>query len=62
MSSFTPITPVDATSTFRDWQPTAAAVRSAIARACAMPSAPVHAFAQPLLTTTAATLPADRFR
>ena len=41
-------------------QPSAAAVRSAIALACAIPSAPVHALAQPLLTTIAAARPPER--
>ena len=59
MSSFTPITPVDATRTPERSQSSAAAVSSAIAAACFRPSGPVQAFAQPLLTTIAAARPAD---
>src|SRR3954467_6218870 len=64
ISSATPITPVEATSTSGTLQPTVDAVRAAIASACRMPSAPVHAFAHPLLTTIARAWPddAERFR
>ena len=42
IGSFTPITPVDATRTAAGSKPSAPAVKSAIAFACAIPSAPVH--------------------
>ena len=57
MSSFTPMTPVDDTSTSDAEHPTVRAVSSAMARACARPSTPVQAFAQPLFTTTARARP-----
>ena len=59
MSSFTPMTPVDATSTDDGSTPSVAAVRSAIALAWVIPSTPVQALAQPLLTTIAAAWPPD---
>src|SRR5437762_8346330 len=53
----TPITPVDATSTCSDGQPSASATSSAIRVALASPSSPVQALAQPLLTTIAQPVP-----
>ena len=53
VGSLTPMTPVDATSTDDESAPSACAVRPHISRACCIPSAPVHALAQPLLTTIA---------
>jgi hypothetical protein len=50
---FTPMTPVDATSTWSGAQPTAAAVRVVISCASARPCGPVQALAQPLLLTIA---------
>src|SRR5690242_16479115 len=58
-SSATPMTPVDATRTSVGSHPSAAAAADAIARAVSIPSAPVHAFAQPLLMTTALAWPPD---
>ena len=55
--SATPMTPVEATSTSSGAQPTAAAVSAAMRRACARPSSPVQALAQPLLTTIARAVP-----
>ena len=54
--------PVDATSTCSGAQPTRRAASSAMARATAIPSSPVQAFAQPLLTMTARAWPPDRVR
>ena len=54
---FTPMTPVEATSTSSAAQPTAAAVSAAISRASAMPCGPVQALAQPLLATMARARP-----
>ncbi len=59
MSSATPMTPVDATSTCSAAQPIASATACAISRATARPASPVHALAQPLFTTTAAACPPD---
>ena len=53
----TPITPVEPTTTSPGSQPSASARASAIARASAMPGAPVHALALPALTTTARARP-----
>ena len=53
----TPMTPVEATSTCSGAQPSAAAASAAIRSASAMPSSPVQALAQPLLTTTARAMP-----
>ncbi len=53
----TPITPVEATSTSSARQPSAAATSAAMRRAFAMPSSPVQALAQPLLTTMARARP-----
>ena len=61
MSSFTPITPVDATSTLSRLAADARRPSAAPSpRACSMPSSPVQALAQPLLTTMAAASPARR--
>ncbi len=59
MSSFTPMTPVDATSTAFGSHPRAVDVSAVMLVACARPSGPVHAFAQPLFTTTAVTRPPE---
>src|SRR5688572_21803842 len=59
---FTPITPVDATSTCSTPQPRAAAASLTIRSASAMPCVPVHAFAHPLLTTIARAMPPVRSR
>ena len=59
ITSFTPMTPVDATSTASGAQPSFAAVFCAISMACDRPSLPVQALAQPLLTTTADACPPD---
>src|SRR5207237_425981 len=59
MSSLTPMTPVDATSTWSGSAPSTAAVAVAIASACARPSSPVQALAQPLFATIARTSPDD---
>ncbi len=56
------MTPVDATSTCCGAQPSAAAVAATVASVVARPSAPVHAFAQPLLTMTACAWPPDETR
>ncbi len=61
-SSWTPMTPVDATSTCSGAHPTMDATKSAELRATARPSGPVHALAQPLLTTTARARPPLRAR
>ena len=53
------MTPVEATSTCGGSHADARAAASAIAFACAMPSAPVQALAQPLLTTIAAARPPE---
>jgi hypothetical protein len=52
-SSETPMTPVEATSTSSASQPSARAVSAAISSATLSPASPVHALAQPLLTTIA---------
>jgi hypothetical protein len=56
-SSCTPITPVDAIRTWLAAQPRADATTSAEPRATAIPSGPVHAFAQPLFTRMALACP-----
>src|SRR5689334_3741401 len=53
IGSPTPMTPVDATRTCSGGHPSASATCSVIRFAFASPSAPVHAFAHPLLTTMA---------
>ena len=62
IGSLTPMTPVDATSTAAGAIASAAAVSVVISCACCMPSAPVQALAQPLLTTTAPIWPAEACR
>ena len=57
MSSATPMTPVDATSTCSAAQPTTLAVSAAISCATRRPLSPVHALAQPLFTTIARAMP-----
>ena len=61
MSSLTPMTPVDATSTAGRLaaERRGGQLRSC-ASACVIPSGPVHALAQPLLTTIARDAPAGR--
>src|SRR5262245_28444870 len=56
------MTPVEATSTCSARQPTRRAVSVVMSRAICSPSSPVHALAQPLLTTMARTVPPDRPR
>ena len=62
IGSATPMTPVDATRTCSAGQWTSRAVSAAMSRAACMPSSPVHAFAQPLLTMTARAMPPERAR
>lgn len=62
MSSFTPMTPVDATNTAAGSQPTALAAARVMAFACSRPSGPVQALAQPLFTTIADSRPCERSR
>ena len=56
-SSWTPITPVDATSTCSGRHPRASAAAAAMSRATVIPAAPVHALAHPLFTTIACASP-----
>jgi len=62
MSSGTPITPVDAISTWSEVHPAATAPAAAMSRATRMPASPVQALAQPLLMTTAWARPPERDR
>ena len=57
IGSRAPITPVEATSTSASSRPSARAVSAVIAFASSSPGAPVHAFAHPLLITTARARP-----
>ena len=59
---FTPMTPVEATSTSRGSQPMPCAASTVISRASARPCGPVQALAQPLLVTTARARPPDAAR
>ena len=62
IGSETPMTPVDATSTCSSGHSTSRAVSLVISRAACSPSSPVHALAQPLLTTMARVAPPERAR
>ena len=62
MSSATPITPVEETSTCSTGHLIARAVSAAMSRATCIPSSPVQALAQPLFTTIARATPPDFFR
>ncbi len=57
MFKFTPMTPVEATRACDSSQSAAAAERTAISRASAIPCGPVHAFAQPLFVTMTCAMP-----